>query len=750
MMFRSRDIVALLASLVLTRMAWNTDVLESVGASVHLSWYLPLQVTHANNNDKQSNIMTAPKLLDIDGDGTAEAVVVVRDDKVLQIFDLRRAAMQQWKAPFVPPSLLESEAVDDMPVAVNALTVATGHVVMQEDVNKQTVKKDIKEDKTRHYFCGNSWHDATKCQVHCPSGLSSDCPDGEICYADTPCDAMMSRDEIEQRQLLDAMFTPQGSLPAIATLWENGAVTLHGMAVSNTTKKLQLAMLWTTNLFANFTVIEWENEYLEFLDAKTAENAHGLFILMGSVDVGHRDEGAEPIHVSFVAALHAKTGAVLWESLSEDKTLYPEPELPLPLRDDSRSSIARRRSLKPRTGHRSHLDFDDNCMYFYRGSVLTSGVLPFLYWNPNYAQSKALHFDAQRAAAKGQQNTAQQQRKNSKKGSWFAGKHKMRDHNNQHRLHLGKPNVIASYNENGLQLRSLKNGRRLCHLSLWGETLYADLNHDGTVDSVNIITGQKRIHDDDGHTENRRWITELVGKVARVQGNQAAMKEIEEEVDKQAIVEAHLCHLNVLSGLPAKEQLFSANICGPTHMQDVEQGDYAMPSPPLTVEAIRGMGQDIVVAVNTGYVTRVQGTTGRRIWQVSGRHLKDFPTWEDYNVATLTRVESTVVVNHNRPILLVGENSFAIFSARHGRQLALSVFPQAVHAYKPLIADFNGDGTTDVICETDDALWGYSIHIQAGSSIVFRISIGLLLMRVMLALLRNRFGPQPGHRSTDA
>ena len=40
--------------------------------------------------------------------------------------------------------------------------------------------------------------------------------------------------------------------------------------------------------------------------------------------------------------------------------------------------------------------------------------------------------------------------------------------------------------------------------------------------------------------------------------------------------------------------------------------------------------------------------------------------------------------------------------------------------------------------------------VRTGASIVFRIMTGLLLMAMMLAVLRNRFGPHPGKRSTDA
>ena len=37
-----------------------------------------------------------------------------------------------------------------------------------------------------HFFCGISWtHADETCDVFCPSGDKSDCPEGEECYANT-------------------------------------------------------------------------------------------------------------------------------------------------------------------------------------------------------------------------------------------------------------------------------------------------------------------------------------------------------------------------------------------------------------------------------------------------------------------------------------------------------------------------------------------------------------------------------------
>mmetsp|Transcript_19231 Transcript_19231/g.44796 ORF Transcript_19231/g.44796 Transcript_19231/m.44796 type:complete len:117 (-) Transcript_19231:1914-2264(-) len=102
-----------------------------------------------------------------------------------------------------------------------------------------------------------------------------------------------------------------------------------------------------------------------------------------------------------------------------------------------------------------------------------------------------------------------------------------------------------------------------------------------------------------------------------------------------------------------------------------------------------------------------------------------------------------------RPILLSGENGMALLSATHGSVLASTVFPQASRG-RPILADLSGDGTQDAIVTCSDALWGYQIIVTTGSSVVFRIMVGLLIMGIALALLRNRYsGQQDDKRSTD-
>ncbi|GKY93973.1 hypothetical protein MPSEU_000364200 [Mayamaea pseudoterrestris] len=446
--------------------------------------------------------------------------------------------------------------------------------------------------------------------------------------------------------------------------------------------------------------------------------------------------------------MNAKNGRVQWESLSDDEMLNPKPKLPLPLQDDLRSSFARRRrSFSHSISRNRHRQVQqkENCMHFYRRSILASGILPFLYWDHMFVQTKALHFDSQQKLEK--QFYHAKRAGNKMKSSWFTGKQGNAAHRHQPMLHYGKPNVVATINEHGLQIRSIRNGRLLCHLSFWANTLYTDLNHDGTLDSVSLVMSGRSLRDDDDQGEKRKWVSKLIKNIAKVRGDVNAMRQVEAAIETQTILEAHLCHLTVLSGLPAKEELFSTFLCGPSNLHDAEEF-HASPAPPLVVEAIHGSARDVVVAVSTGYVTRVHGTTGRVVWQ-NGQLRASDPLWEDDAVSALTRVQSMMLAPESRPILLHGERSLAIYSARHGKLLESLSYPQSSRS-KPITDDFNGDGTSDVIIGTDDALWGYIIHVQVGSPLLFRVAVGLLLMLMMLALLRNRFGPQPGRRSSDA
>merc|ERR1712183_876073 len=64
--------------------------------------------------------------------------------------------------------------------------------------------------------------------------------------------------------------------------------------------------------------------------------------------------------------------------------------------------------------------------------------------------------------------------------------HQQRD-NAKHPL-KGKPNVVLFHGHDGLAVLSLRNGRPVCHISLTDHTLYADMDQDGVIDQVQVVT----------------------------------------------------------------------------------------------------------------------------------------------------------------------------------------------------------------------------------------------------------------------
>jgi hypothetical protein len=336
----------------------------------------------------------------------------------------------------------------------------------------------------------------------------------------------------------------------------------------------------------------------------------------------------------------------------------------------------------------------------------------------------------------------------------FGGKRKKR----KEQPRYGRPNVVVTHNLNGIQVRSLKNGRSLCHLSLQPETLYADINHDGTLDSLQVVTSRHsrmmEQGDDDAVRKQAEFIEKLVKRATGV-----SEELTRKEIGSQKLAGNQICHILALSGLPTREELFSHQLCG--NRRDMEKGrssgsQQQHPSvglygaPPLVVEAASGKGYDVIAAVSMGFVSRFRGSTGRRQWQLAGKHYEDFPTWDDPSLVALARVESENVIPSTRPIVLAGENSVVLLSASSGELLSseVTVFPQP-SLRRPILVDFNADGTTDLLVATNDAVWGYQVIVRTGASVFFRVMIGLLLCGILLALLRNHFGPHPGKRSTD-
>jgi hypothetical protein len=774
--------VAIVLSLLLTRMAWN-DNLESLSVSVNLAFYFP----------REKAIAVSP--FDVDGDGTSEALAVMHASRdmnwALQILDLKPLHQfgKTHLAPFRPTVLFTSKDIYEE--GAKPLKLTTGQVLVKSTA--QTQKKFDKKpfvasdpeltDRTRHYFCGLDWHDsASKCATRCPSGQQSECPGDEKCFADTPCDALSHSRKplIEDTQVL-FQLTPGGGLPSIITFWSNGVLSLHSLTSDMplneavTTKKqrreaekqLELRQMWRNRVFAEHVdtsanKIWWDELNLRFLDSVMSEEQgsahHGMILVSGSYyNYDDEEEWEDQDYTYFVLAVDAFTGNILWDSFSEEEKEGVQ-NLPLPMHRGA-TSMARRRARIPSLAQLSPMIESSslpNCLVAFKHTL--KDILPYAYWGPRDSDLLAIHMDQKTRNKdknhdanhhiekhhRGHEHNHDQQKllEVSKPKKWH---HRFSKKNKQPALVYGRPNVIATHSREGLDIRSLKNGRQLCHLSLLQETLYSDLNADGILDQVQVLTHSQSADRKD------KWVHRLV-KELEIEHDNLKEKGVKSKLLNPSPT---LCHAMALSGMPPREEIFSTPLCGNTMERMGNNPSVTLDSvAPIVVESLNGRrgSRDVIVALNNGMVHRLHGASGRKEWQLVGKHHTDFPTWEDTEEvashAMLTRVQSDKVAPSIRPVLLVGENSMAVLSVKDGGVLASASFPQTSTA-RPVLAEVSGDGTTDVMILSADAIWGFQISVKPGASIALRIMVGLMLMGLMLAVLRNRFGQRKDKRSTE-
>lgn len=761
-MIRSRDVVALLAALLLTRMAWN-DTTESLRASVHLAFYYP--------RDKA----TALSPMDVDGDGTSEALAVIQRSssnwewKILDLKALspRPGSVTNHALPPFQPSVLFSYLDTTRESTVSPLQIVTGQVLIKPtgaqsrkmlDMSHVNPETEITE-RNRHFFCGGDWHDASqKCSHPCPSGQASECPGEERCYADTSCNLETLKNE-DMQVLFE--LTPGGGLPSMVTLWSDGVLAMTSITNDATQKTkgtpLELKSMWKVEILPNGTRsqnIQWIEHNILFLDAYDSSDTtgaeHGMIIVSGIyVDESniHQEKGM----TSILVAVEAMNGKVLWNTL-KDTRKNDEP-IPLPVTRGT-SSFARRRSRIISQGEEvapNHLLSLPDCQVTFRQHLKLA--LPYAYWTAKDSHLAAVHLDQSKKPLHHRKEKGKSHPVIGKDSPRLPAPKKKWHHKFHNPRHIGppkgRPNVIVLHTKGGMQIRSLKNGFPLCHMSLLEETLYADLNNDGTLDQVQVLIPSKKVD------QNDEWISALLTKLEKNNdASSASHKDEAARAARMAVQGNSLCHALGLSGVPAREELFSTSLCGSAHDQVPAHPSIGLDTvTPIVVESLSGRRntRDVVVALNNGMVHRLHGHSGRKEWSLVGKYHSNFPIWDETNAGSVTmgRVQSPSIPPPIRPIILVGEHSVAVLSVKNGNLLATAPFPQTSDS-RPILADTTGDGTTDVIVTSLDGIWGYQIQVQAGRPVVLRILVGILLLCVMLAILRNRFsGERKDVRATD-
>ena len=298
----------------------------------------------------------------------------------------------------------------------------------------------------------------------------------------------------------------------------------------------------------------------------------------------------------------------------------------------------------------------------------------------------------------------------------------------------GKPNVVMFHGQDGLAVISLKNGRPVCHISLVDNALYADIDKDGVVDAIQVVTSS-----DDSHSTN---IQSLMSKINKLEGREDIQVKAPDNKNDPVV-----CHALVTSGLPPKEEVFTAPLCsgGPT---TIDHKMKLRAAPPLLVESSLGYGYDVVFAMNNGVLARFD-SNGREVWRKNSA--KDgTPTWHT-NSVLLGRVQFGTVKSHSsvsasshhnqhrpgspvRPILISGEEGAAVISPVNGKVLSYVSYPQTAVA-QPSLADLNGDGTDDFWVVSKDAVWGYCIVVETDRSGFFAIIVVTLVVAVALSAL---------------
>ncbi len=260
--------------------------------------------------------------------------------------------------------------------------------------------------------------------------------------------------------------------------------------------------------------------------------------------------------------------------------------------------------------------------------------------------------------------------------------------------HTSHPNVLVAHTSRGVEVISLMTGTPITSLSMPEGRTHADLDGDGLVDTVLVLESEEDV------AEHGQTFAHGEGEIKQ-------------------------CSIMVVSGLPARHQLFNASICNTARSLQDAVPSRNMPkvvaaTTPLVLSSLdptthkMRTAKDLIIAVNTGTTTSFSGS-GVFNWQ-----LKNGPTWDtDFRVAALsafdpiaTRVDDLGTHNNVNSGVVVMGDSLLSFISREGEVLTSADIPHTPTA-KPIFADFNNDGVSDIIIVTQEAVLGYQMEATA-------------------------------------
>jgi hypothetical protein len=295
------------------------------------------------------------------------------------------------------------------------------------------------------------------------------------------------------------------------------------------------------------------------------------------------------------------------------------------------------------------------------------------------------------------------------------------------------------HSRSGLEVLSLRSGVPITSLALSRYKAFADLDGDGVVDSVNILSDEAGVG---SHLDEHRFHPHVTNTLS------GSLRH---------------CSVVVTSGLPPQSLLFNGSLCsdsnsGPLH-EGMVNGPVRLPSkvryaPPLVLKKAEEGGvvresrsHDLIVAVNTGVVSSYS-SSGALNWQVRGTPAWSFtfsePSHSTPEAIAATRHAAVLAFDsdatraeeagtHNTlyaSILISGESALELISG-DGHYLASSEIPSPPVA-RPILGDFDNDGVSDVLVVTDEAVLGYHVKVEKATNGLF---IAVLLVALAAAIV---------------